>query len=202
VFVIASAIGVEKPQLKRFCGLALGIMGVLIIIWYGEKIEGNARWIWLMIALLIPITYAAEDVYVAKYNPAHLDGTAVFGITLAIASLFLAPIAFALDDFIPLNFLSGKLGIIIVVMALSATTAMVLFISLVKTTGAVFASQSGYVITAGGIGWSILLLGEHIPVWTWAALGLVIAGLIMVEPKKEAEEDPPLITGEFEDSPI
>jgi hypothetical protein len=52
--------------------------------------------------------------------------------------------------------------------------------SLIATTGPVFASQSAYATTAAGIGWSIVLLGEHIPLWTWAALGLIIVGLIMV----------------------
>ena len=56
--------------------------------------------------------------------------------------------------------------------------------------------------TAAGIGWSIVLLGEYIPLWTWAALGLIIVGLIMVEPKQEAEEEPPLLDGAIEDLPM
>ncbi|TIU44956.1 MAG: hypothetical protein E5W30_19185 [Mesorhizobium sp.] len=84
-------------------------------------------------------------------------------------------------------------------MAVAANLAMLLFMVLISTTGAVFASQSAYAVTAAGIGWSMLLLGEAIPILTWASLALIIVGLIMVEPKQEAEEEPPLLDDTIED---
>src|SRR5262249_61599067 len=108
-------------------------------------------------------------------------------LALVGACLMLLPLTVVLNDFMPLHLLTGKLGIIIVLIAIASTLAMVLFIYLTATTGAVFASQTAYTTTVAGIGWSILLLGENIPAWAWAALGLIVVGLIMGEPKQEAE---------------
>jgi drug/metabolite transporter (DMT)-like permease len=44
-----------------------------------------------------------------------------------------------------------------------------------------------------GIGWSVLLLGESLTAWIWAALGLTAAGLFLVGPKSETELEPPTI---------
>ena len=66
----------------------------------------------------------------------------------------------------------------------------VLLIFTIRTTGAVFASQAGYAMTAGGIMWSVILLNESMSVWIWAALACLVSGLVLVMPKQE-EELPP-----------
>jgi drug/metabolite transporter (DMT)-like permease len=116
----------------------------------------------------------------ARGKPSHVDSVAIYGLALVGTCLVLLPLGLALDDLIPLQLLAGKLGTIIAIVAVASTLAMILFIYLIATTGPVFASQSAYATTAAGIGWSVVLLGEHIPLWTWAALGLIIVGLIMV----------------------
>ena len=156
----------------------------------------------MALALLIPVTYAAEDLYISEKRPSDIDSVAIYGLALVVSCFMLMPLAVVFGDFIPVQFLAGKLGIIVVLIALASALAMILFIYLIATTGAVFASQSAYATTTAGIGWSIVLLGEYIPLWTWAALGLIIVGLIMVEPKQEAEEEPPLLDGAIEDLPI
>ncbi|MBL0375296.1 response regulator [Rhizobium sp. KVB221] len=194
VFLFAAVMRIESPSLKRFLGLALGLVGVAVILTYGESGAGSGEnnWTWIALALVIPITFGLEDIYISEKRPAHIDSIAIYGVSLVASMAMLFVIAVAAGDLIPLDLLGGKLGALIVLMALAGTTAMILFIYLIQTTGAVFASQNAYAVTAAGIGWSIVLLGEYIPLWTWAALGLIIIGLIMVEPKGEAEEEPPL----------
>lgn len=202
VFLFAAVIGVESPSLKRFLGLALGLIGVSAIMVYAETGGDEGQWLWIALALIIPATYAAEDLYIAQRQPANIDNTAIYGLASVVSCFMLLPLAVGFDDFIPVELLAGKLGIIVVLIAVASSSAMLLFIYLIRTTGAVFASQSAYATTVAGIGWSIVLLGEYIPLWTWAALGLIIVGLIMVEPKQEAEEEPPLLEGAIEDLPI
>ena len=202
VFLFAAVMRVETPSLKRFLGLALGLIGVSAIMVYGEAGEEGGQWLWIVLALIIPATYAAEDLYIAEKQPAHIDSMAIYGFSLVASCIMLLPLALGFGDLIPVGLLTGKLGIVVVLIAVASALAMLLFIYLIRTTGAVFASQSAYATTVAGIGWSIVLLGEYIPLWTWAALGLIIVGLIMVEPKQEAEEEPPLLDGVLDDLPI
>ncbi|WP_280821703.1 response regulator [Pseudaminobacter soli (ex Li et al. 2025)] len=195
VFLFAAVMRIESPSLKRFLGLALGLAGVTVIVIYGETDAGSGEntWAWMALVLAIPITFGLEDLYISEKRPTHIDSIAIYGVSLVASMAMLFVIALATGDLIPLALLNGRLGALVVLMALAGTMAMILFIYLIQTTGAVFASQNAYAVTAAGIGWSIVLLGEYISLWTWAALGLIIVGLIMVEPKSEAEEEPPLL---------
>ncbi|MDX8525781.1 response regulator [Mesorhizobium sp. MSK_1335] len=199
VFLFAALMRTEAPNLKRFLGLGLGLVGICIILLYGEPGEMTTDWLWLVIALIIPVTYATEDIYLSEGKPAHIDNVALFGITLSVSVLMLVPMAAFYQDFIPLDLLAGRLGVIVLLMAVAGNLAMLLFMVLISSTGAVFASQNAYAVTAAGIGWSMLLLGEAIPALTWVSLALIVVGLLMVEPKQEAEEEPPLLDDELEE---
>ncbi len=202
VFLFAAIMRVETPKLKRFIGLTLGLAGVGIIVVIGEAGEMGGQWIWICIALLIPVTYAIEDIYIAQRRPVHIDNVAALGIACTLAVIIFLPLAFLFDNFIPMSLLAGQLGIIVVLIGIAAALAMILFVVLISSTGAVFASQNAYAVTAAGIAWSMMLLGERIPHWTWAALALIVVGLIMVEPKNEAEQEPPSLEGIPDDLPI
>ena len=193
VFLFAALMRTERPSVKRFLGLGLGLAGIAVILLFGMPVDTTASWIWIGVALLIPVTYAAEDIFIAERRPAGIDTIALFGLVQGVSVIILIPIAAVSDGFVPPELLLGQTGLIVVVMAAAANLAMLLFMLLVTTTGAVFASQTAYASTAAGIGWSMLLLGESVPILTWGALALVIVGLVMVEPKQEAEAEPPVI---------
>jgi drug/metabolite transporter (DMT)-like permease len=50
----------------------------------------------------------------------------------------------------------------------------------------VFAAQSGYLITGAGVVWAMLLLGERFSPWVWAALVVLLAGVLLVSPRPAA----------------
>ena len=54
------------------------------------------------------------------------------------------------------------------------------FIYLVRITGPVFASQSGYLVVAVGVLVSILVYGERHSVWVWVAAVLLLLGMTLV----------------------
>lgn len=192
VFLFAALMRTEVASLKRFVGLGLGLVGIIVVLLFGMPVNIAANWLWVGLALLIPVTYAAEDLFIAERRPAKIDTIALFGMVQVVSVAMLIPIAIATNDFVPFEQLSGQTGIIVVLMATASNAAMLLFMWLIKTTGAVFGSQTAYAGTAAGIGWSMLLLGEAVPLLTWGALALVIIGLLMVEPKQEAEAEPPV----------
>ena len=58
------------------------------------------------------------------------------------------------------------------------------FVWLAAKAGSVFASQSAYFTTASGIVWAMVLLGERFSPWVWAAAGLMMCGLALVNPRE------------------
>ena len=87
---------------------------------------------------------------------------------------------------------NAELMSVILMMTTIVTLGGVLTFVLTKTTGAVFASQCSYAITFFGITWSLVLLRESITIWSWIALSLVVLGLVIVGPKREAELEIPV----------
>lgn len=193
VFAMSAFLKIETPTVKRVIGLCLGLAGVLAIIWMGEEMTRESNWFWVLIALAIPFTYAVEDIYISLRRPAHYDTVALNAYVYAVSALMVAPIAFVLDDFIPLYLLKGTLGLYVLCLAAVTSLAMILFMRLIATAGPVFAGQNAYAATAAGICWSILLVNEHIPLGIWVALGIIVMGLLLVEPQKEADPEPSVI---------
>ncbi len=59
--------------------------------------------------------------------------------------------------------------------------------TMVASAGGVFASQIGYAQMLAGIVWGMLLLDERLSIGAWAAIGLVIVGFWLVEPRRANE---------------
>jgi drug/metabolite transporter (DMT)-like permease len=64
-----------------------------------------------------------------------------------------------------------------------------LFQALVKRSGSIFASQSSYLVTIAGIGWSVLLLDEALPPSFWVGVAAVLLGIFIVQPGRTAAGD-------------
>lgn len=186
VFILAAVLGLEAPNLKRFIGLSFGLACVVLIMVPGSDSTGVSSWFWIAATLGIPFCYAIEDIVVAAL-PA--EGTDVIGTTTGF-SLAAAAIL------MPVTLLSGSLiypaeamtqyGLPFLMIACLSSFSTLLLIFTIRTTGAVFASQTGYAMTAGGILWSVILLNEQMSIWIWAALACLVSGLALVMPK-EAE---------------
>ncbi|MCB2129801.1 MAG: response regulator [Rhodobacteraceae bacterium] len=185
VFVLAASMGLEAPSLKRFVGLSLGLGCVVLIMVPGSEVTGVDNWVWILVALAVPFCYAIEDIVIAALPERDVDilGAAT-GITIA-AALILAPVTLATGSFISVDEALAGYGWAFLMIAGLSAFATVLLVYTIRTTGAVFASQAGYAMTAGGILWSVLLLDEQMTLWIWAALACLISGLVLVMPKQD-----------------
>jgi drug/metabolite transporter (DMT)-like permease len=57
------------------------------------------------------------------------------------------------------------------------------YVGLAAKAGAVFASQSSYIVTAAGLCWAMLLLGERFSPLVFVALGVMLLGVTLVRPR-------------------
>lgn len=195
VFLIAASVGLEAPSFKRFVGLCLGLACVLLIIVPGQDSVGAGNWIWILLALGVPLCYAIEDIVVAALPEDGADAIATATGTVIAAALIMAPVTLLSGNFIPPSVAVASYGWAFALIAAVSAFSSVLLIYTIRTTGAVFASQAGYAMTAAGIFWSVLLLGETMSVWVWAALACLVSGLALVMPK-QVEDAAEALTGD------
>ena len=194
VFVLAAVLGLEAPKLKRLLGLVLGLGCVVLIIIPGGESTGVSNWLWIVAALAVPFCYAIEDIVVATLPDERTDVLGVSaGVTVAAAAI-LMPVTVVTGNVIAPAEVISSYGLSFLLIAALSAFSTVLLVFTIRTTGAVFASQAGYAMTAGGILWSVLLLNEQLTVWIWAALACLVSGLILVMPKQN-ESEPPVAAG-------
>jgi drug/metabolite transporter (DMT)-like permease len=186
-FVIGLGLGMDRFQGARAIGLGLGLMGVAIIAGSGEAIGGVVPPMWLAISLVAPLFYALEATYVARFGTAGMGAVqAMFWASVVGMGLSL-PVALATGQWF--NLLAIDWGRAEWALIISSTVHAVIYAAyvwLAARAGAVFASQVSYLVTATGVFWAMLLLGERFSPWVWLALVVMLSGVALVQPRKRA----------------
>lgn len=187
VFGLAALIALEQPSLRRFAGLGIGFAAVAaVLLTGGTGGEGNDGF-WLAASLILPLLLAVHTLLMS-WRPMELDAFATVGIMMALSAVFLAPVASVSGAIFWPAPPFGQLELIVLVLGAASAVALALALDLVRTAGAVFASQMAYSQTLAGIAWGMLLLDEQLTPAAWGALALVVLGFWLVEPRRAGEE--------------
>lgn len=186
-FPLALALGIDRFSVLRLCGLLLGVAGVALIALPDGSLPATGMVAYLPLAMLGPLFYATEATYVAKWGTAGLDPVqAMFGASVVGAVLCL-PVALASGQFIDPTAVWGRAEWAL--MASSSIHALVYasYVWLAARAGSVFASQTSYLVTATGLIWAMVLLGERFSPVVWLALVVMLSGVALVQPRGAAK---------------
>lgn len=181
-FPLAVALGMDRFSLSRLGGLACGLAGVALIALPRASLPDPAMAGWLPVALVGPLCYAAEANIIARWGTAGLGPMqAMFLICLAAATLALPLMLLTGQGFVPWPAGTPERALFLIGALHGLLYAT--YVWLARQAGAVFAAQTSYVVTAAGVGWAMLLLGERFGLLVWLALPLLMAGLFLVQPR-------------------
>jgi drug/metabolite transporter (DMT)-like permease len=187
-FPMALALGIDRFTGIRLVGLLLGLAGVALIASQGAGtgMSQGLLLVWLLIAMVGPLFYAIEATYVARNGTAGMDavqamfGASVVGVVLAL------PIALVSGQWVsPVWPLERAEWALIIASSVHAVVYSA-YVWLASKAGSVFASQCSYLVTASGVFWAMILLGERFSPWVWAALVVMLAGVALVQPRAKA----------------
>ena len=59
----------------------------------------------------------------------------------------------------------------------------------IRRAGPVFFSQASYIIVLSGLAWALLLFGERPSPWVWAAVVVMVAGLVLANLANRSAKD-------------
>ncbi|MBU2980757.1 DMT family transporter [Lentibacter algarum] len=185
-FPIALMMGTDRFSARRMLGLAIGLAGVALLVGPEASLPERAMAAFIPLALIAPFFYGIEGNYVAKFGTEGLNpvGT-LFGASF-VAMVIMLPLALVTGQWVnPVPF--GVPESALVTSSLIHAAVYSGYVWLVGRAGAVFAAQVSYLVTIFGVVWSMLLLKEAYSPYIWAALGLMLAGMFLVQPRnKEA----------------
>lgn len=183
---IALVLRLERASTMRIAGVLLGGAAVVLLFAPETSLPDPGKAPFVLIALIAPFCYGAEGNYVATRAPPSMDpattllGASALGVVIAL------PLAVSTDSWIDLSEPWGNAEWALLLSSLCHVIAYTGYIWLVGMTGAVFASQVAYIVTVSAVLLSSLILGESYSGWVWSAMGLMIVGLVLVQPRGEA----------------
>ena len=183
-FPIALALGNDRFEWRRFGGLVVGFIGVLLIVLPGASLAGSPSGFWVLIGLIAGLFYAFEGNYVAKWGTAGLDPIQVLWGASLVGVIISLPLAVLSGQWInPLPPYSAPDYALI---ASSVIHVLVYsgYVWLVGRAGPVFAVQVSYLVTIFGVFWARVLLDESYAPQIWMALCVMLAGMYLVQPKR------------------
>jgi len=185
-FPLAMAVGLDRFTYARLAGLLLGLCGVALIALPDASLPDPAMVAFLPLAMVGPLFYALEGTFVQKFGTAGMDPVqAMFGASV-VGLVVITPVMLGLGQWIsplpPWGVAEGAL-------VLSSAMHGLLYagyVALAARAGAVFAAQTSYIVTASGVVWAMILLGERFSPFVWAAMAVMLAGLALVQPRGRA----------------
>lgn len=190
-FPMALALRIDGFGPARLLGLCLGLAAVALIAGPDAALPEGAALAFVPVALIGPVLYAMEGNMVAKWGMAGLDPIQLLFGTCVVSVALSGPMALALGHTAVPDPRTGPAALSVIAMGLINSVVYAGYVWLVGRAGAVFAAQVAYTVTGGGVLWSMALLREVYSPWVWAALGLMLAGLFLVQPRGNTALVPP-----------
>lgn len=181
--IIALIFRVEKLSPVRIVGVVLGMIAVVLLVAPEASLPKPGQVVFALLALIAPFFYGIETNYLATKTPRNSDPI----ITLLMASvigLFISGVLVVVfDAWVDLSgpWQAPEWSLLMASILHALTYAG--YIWLVGSAGAVFASQIAYIVTMSAVFIGVLFMGESHASEVWIALGIMIAGVALVQPK-------------------
>lgn len=185
--VIGGAVGLERLTPLRTTGVLLGLAAIAIIAATRGQVGSGPLWA-VGVAAIAPLCYATNSTITAARGMAGLHplqalaGSAILFLPVAVlGALFTGQLRGVGMDLPSFAVLASVIG---------HTVIYAGYLWLLTRSGAVFASQTAYLVTGFGVVWSMLLLDERYSSWVWIALALILLGLTLVRPARDTAPAP------------
>lgn len=180
---LAVAAGRDRFTPARVAGLLLGLAGVLVLAAPGAALPDRSQAPWLLVALVGPLFYAIESNLVAGLGTRGMDPVQTMFLVSLVGAVAMLPVALLSGQWVSLAHAWGPPEWAILAGAGVHAGTYAAYVWLAARAGAVFASQTSYVVTAAGLLWAALLLGERASPWVLLALLLMLGGVFLVSPR-------------------
>ncbi|OQM75452.1 DMT family transporter [Manganibacter manganicus] len=176
--VFSILLAVRRPSALGVAGIAIGFIGAAMVAMTRGEVGREAAVFWVAIALLIPISLAAGNIYRTWDWP---EGTGPIelaaGSHLASAAMLLVAIL-SLQGGEAFSALS-QIPFTVAAQVAAASAMFAFYFRLQAVGGPVYLSQIGYVAAAIGLFSGTLFLGERYLWLTWAGGVIITLGVLI-----------------------
>ena len=174
--LFALLLGVRRPNRLGIAGIAVGFAGALLVALSRGGLGQPAPLLWVVVALLIPVSLACGNIYRTLDWPQGAGPIELAVGSHAAAALILFVLAMIMSGGAWFNLLAAVPGLALLQMV-AAAGMFTVFFRLQAVGGPVYLSQIGYIAAAVGLLAGVVWFGERYPPTSWIGVALIIAGV-------------------------
>jgi drug/metabolite transporter (DMT)-like permease len=185
--LIAWAMKTDTINLQRVSGILLGAFAIFAILLPDAHIGEAVAWHWLLMAIVVPVSYAVHHNFTARYWPPGSDSYQVACGEAIFASLLM--IAFSSFNWQWQDVQSWNHGhAAIVFMAMIALIDIYIYFELIRLKGPIYTSHANYFMVISGVLWGMVIFGERPSSLMWLSAVLLIVSLYLIGIRKPGED--------------
>ena len=164
----------------RVGGMLLGAFAIFAILLPDAHLGDEAvAWRWLLLAMVVPLSYAVHHNFTARYWPEGSDSYQVACGESIFAAAMLAGFALFHWNWQDVQgWTDGHSAML--VMATIALVDIWIYFELIRIKGPIYASHANYFMVVSAVAWGMLIFAERPSPWMWASAALLIASLYLV----------------------
>ncbi len=176
-YVFALPVKLERFRWLSVAGLLVGLSGILLILIPEASLPEPGMVGWVLLILLVPVFFALFNIFIDLYAPPEGDGLQLGTGVLIAAGIIMLPVTAIAGDFHLFPGPSAEGDFAVLYATLINVARWYLMFVIITMAGAVFVSQTAYIIVLGGFGWQALFFGGSVSGYIWAAAALLLLGL-------------------------
>lgn len=176
----------DRIDVARVGGIGLGAVAIFAILLPDAHANAGVGLGWLLLAALVPLSYAFYHNYISLAWPPGSDsfqlacGEAIYATVILFV---LAAFGWQWQDLQGWN--SGHTAI--VVMASIALIDVYIYFELIRVKGPVYCSHANYFMVASGVFWGMVFFAERPGPWMWLSVILLVLSLYLIG-RRQPEE--------------
>jgi len=171
-----------KVTTKLVIGTFFGLFGISILL-IGNDYNNTSLNIWVIFALIIPLSYAFDAIFMEKFWPKNLNTLQVaFGECFA-SLIFVILLSFFLENEF-YHYYQWFLLPSFWVLAIVTFIEVWLFFYVLSNFGAVFVNLGSYLVMPAGFAWGYIFFGENFTLLKLISTLLIIISILLIGNQK------------------
>jgi drug/metabolite transporter (DMT)-like permease len=173
----------DRINLPRVSGILLGAFAIFAILLPDAHSSEAVEWRWLLLAMVVPVSYAVHHNFTAGYWPEGSDsfqvacGEAIFASGIMVV---FSAFNWQWQDLQSWN--QGHNAIL--AMATIALIDIYLYFELIRTKGPIYTSHANYFMVVSGMLWGMVIFAERPSPLMWVAALLLVASLYLIADRR------------------